>query len=111
MALTEETREGSPLVDIRWFALDPGDVAVTLGVSVESGLSAAEARSRLERNGPNALPVEKPPAPIRRLLGQYTSYMQLILVGASIVSFAIKQWTTAVALLVISLFNAVVGLR
>ena len=37
--------------------------------------------------------------------------MQLILVGASIVSFAIKQWTTAVALLVISLFNAVVGLR
>jgi P-type Ca2+ transporter type 2C len=111
MALTEETREGSPPVDIRWFALDPGEVAVTLGVSVESGLSAAEARTRLGRNGPNALPVEKPPSSVRRLLSQYTSYMQLILVGASIVSFAIKQWTTAVALLVISLFNAVVGLR
>ena len=37
--------------------------------------------------------------------------MQLILVGAAVVSFAIKQWTTAIALIVISLFNAVVGLR
>ena len=37
--------------------------------------------------------------------------MQIILVAAAIVSFAIKQWTTAMALLVITLFNAVVGLR
>jgi Ca2+-transporting ATPase len=111
MALAEETRENSFPVEKRWYALDPADVATAQGVAVQSGLPAAEARARLGRDGPNSLPVEEPPSTIHRLLAQYTSYMQLILVGASIVSFAIKQWTTAVALLVISLFNAVVGLR
>src|SRR3974390_1809589 len=37
--------------------------------------------------------------------------MQLILIGAAVVSLAIKQWTTAVVLLLITLLNAVVGLR
>jgi P-type Ca2+ transporter type 2C len=45
------------------------------------------------------------------LLGQYTSYMQLILVGASVVSLVIKQWSTAIVLFVLSLINAVTGLR
>ena len=111
MALTDEARGASPPVEKRWYALDSTDVEGALGVRVESGLSAAEAGARLERDGPNALPVEQPPSGLHRLLGQYRSYMQIILVAAAIVSFAIKQWTTAVALLVISLFNAVVGLR
>ena len=37
--------------------------------------------------------------------------MQLILVGAAIVSLAIKEWSTAVLLVIITLLNAVVGLR
>jgi Ca2+-transporting ATPase len=94
-----------------WYALDPEEVASRLGVNVDSGLSAAEAAERLRRDGPNALPEEKPPSKFRRLLGQYTSYMQLILVGASVVSLVIKQWSTAIVLFVLSLINAVTGLR
>ena len=37
--------------------------------------------------------------------------MQMILVGAAIVSLAIKEWSTAVLLVAITLLNAVVGLR
>ena len=37
--------------------------------------------------------------------------MQLILVGAAIVSLVIKEWSTAIVLIVITLFNALVGLR
>ena len=95
----------------RWYALEPADVASRLGVNVDSGLSAAEAAERLRRDGPNALPEEKPPSRLRRLIGQYTSYMQLILVGASVVSLVIKQWSTAIVLFVLSLINAVTGLR
>jgi P-type Ca2+ transporter type 2C len=95
----------------RWYALDPKDIATRLGVNVNSGLSAAEAAERLRRDGPNALPEEKPPSKVRRLLGQYTSYMQIILVGASVVSLVIKQWSTAIVLFVLSLINAVTGLR
>ena len=75
------------------------------------GLSAGDAAGRLKKDGPNQLPVEQPPSPLHRFLAQYTSYMQIILVGAAIVSLVIKQWTTAIVLIVITLFNALVGLR
>ena len=94
-----------------WYGIEAGDVASQLGVDVAQGLSAAEAGSRLERNGPNALPVEKPPSGLVRFVSQYRSYMQLILVGAAIVSLAIKEWSTAFLLIAITLLNAVVGLR
>ena len=75
------------------------------------GLSAARAAELLAKNGPNALPVEPPPSAVRRFLAEFTSYMQIILVGASIVSLVIKEWSTAIVLIVITLFNALVGLR
>ena len=37
--------------------------------------------------------------------------MQIILLGAAIVSLAIKEWSTAVLLVAITLLNAVVGVR
>ena len=111
MATVDETRERSPLAVERWYALDPEDVAHLLGVVLQSGLSQSEAARRLAADGPNALPVEQPPSPLRRFLAEFTSYMQLILVGAAVVSLLIKQWTTAVVLGVISLFNALTGLR
>ena len=55
--------------------------------------------------------MEEPPSAIRRFLAQFTSYMQLILVGAAIVSLVIQEWATAIVLVVITLFNALVGLR
>src|SRR5262249_45118577 len=47
----------------------------------------------------------------RRFLDQYRTYMQLILVAAAIVSLVIKEWSTGVLLLLITVLNAVVGLR
>jgi P-type Ca2+ transporter type 2C len=112
MTTTEDATAPRPMsAEQRWYALDPEDIATRLGVNVNSGLSAAEAAERLRRDGPNALPEEKPPSKVRRLLGQYTSYMQIILVGASVVSLVIKQWSTAIVLFVLSLINAVTGLR
>ena len=111
MATAEETRERSASADERWYALDRAEVPGRLGVVLDSGLSADEASERLRRDGPNALPVEQPPSPIRRFLAEFTSYMQLILVGAAIVSLVIQEWGTAIVLIVITLFNALVGLR
>src|SRR5579864_1389638 len=101
----------SAAAEQRWYALDPDAVATALSVDIDSGLTAAEAAQRLDRDGPNALPAEKQPSTLERFLGEYTSYMQLILVGASIVSLAIKEWSTAIVLIVITLVNAFTGLR
>jgi P-type Ca2+ transporter type 2C len=111
MAMAEETRDRSSSVGERWYALDPADIAGRLDVVLESGLSADGAAERLRRDGPNALPVEEPPSALHRFLAEYTSYMQLILVGAAIVSLVIGQWSTAIALTIITLINAMVGLR
>ena len=59
----------------------------------------------------NALPAEEPRPGWLRFLEQYRSYMQIILVAAAIVSLLIAEWGTAVLLLVLTVLNAVIGLR
>ena len=95
----------------RWYALSAEDVAGQLGVDVAGGLSAATAAERLRQNGPNALPAEKTVPGWRRFVEQYRSYMQIILLIAAVVSFAIGQWSTGAVLVSLTVLNAVVGLR
>jgi Ca2+-transporting ATPase len=95
----------------RWYAVDPSEAARALGVDPDAGLSAAEAATRLTRDGPNALPSEKPKPGWRRLLDQYRSYMQLILVGSVVASLLIKQWSTAAVVFLITIVNALAGMR
>ena len=95
----------------RWYARDAEDIARALGVDPAVGLSAERAEQLLSEHGPNALPEEKSKPGWRRFIDQYRTYMQLILVGAAIVSFAIKEWSTGILLVVLTILNAVVGLR
>ncbi|GAA4987094.1 hypothetical protein GCM10025734_11790 [Kitasatospora paranensis] len=94
-----------------WYATPPEEVAAQLGVDPEVGLSAARAADLLAAHGPNALPEEKTEPGWLRFLDQYRSYMQIILVASAVVALAIKEWSTAILLIVLTLFNAVVGLR
>ncbi|MGW0949407.1 cation-translocating P-type ATPase [Streptomyces sp. NPDC002623] len=94
-----------------WYARSPAEVAAALGVDPAVGLTAARAAELRAAQGPNALPEESRTPAWRRFLDQYRSYMQLVLVAAAVVSLLIQEWTTAVLLLVLTLLNAVVGLR
>ena len=96
---------------LHWYARDPAEIAEALGVDPSVGLTSQEAARRLERDGPNALPEEKPKPGWRRFIDEYRTYMQLILVGATIVSMAIQEWSTAILLVALTVLNAVVGLR
>jgi P-type Ca2+ transporter type 2C len=94
-----------------WYAVSPDDVAARLGVDPSIGLSSQKAAELLQTQGPNALPAEAAVPGWRRFAEQYRSYMQIILVAAAIVSLAIKEWSTGVLLILITVVNAVVGLR
>ena len=94
-----------------WYARPPADVAELLDVDPATGLSSARAAQLLSTNGPNALPEEKPTPGWRQFLDEYRSYMQIILVTAAVVSMLVKEWSTAVLLILLTLLNAVVGLR
>jgi Ca2+-transporting ATPase len=108
---TEQPPRGTPTNDGAWYARSPADVARALGVDPADGLPAGTAAERLRAGGPNALPEEKPKPGWLRFLEQYRSYMQIILVAAAVVSLAIAEWGTAVLLLVLTVLNAVIGLR
>src|SRR5215213_10033686 len=95
----------------RWYATPVADVAAALAVDPEVGLTAGTAAGRLSEDGPNALPEERQLPGWRRFLDEYRSYMQLILIGAAIVSAVVQEWGTTVLLLALTVLNAVIGLR
>ncbi|MFD9508193.1 cation-translocating P-type ATPase [Streptomyces mirabilis] len=94
-----------------WCAHAPDEVVAAFDVDPAVGLSAARAAQLLSAHGPNSLPEERRTPAWHRFLRQYRSYMQIVLVAAAIVSLLIEQWTTAILLIVLTLLNAVVGLR
>ncbi len=108
---TETRSPEHPAGGDAWYSLAPDALTTRLGVDAADGLSNNRAAELLQRNGPNALPAEQAVPTWKRFAGQYRSYMQMILVGAAIVSLVIKEWSTGVLLIVITLVNAVVGLR
>ena len=111
MAVTDQVPASTGPVDERWYTLPVDDVVQRLGVDPATGLAPTTAAERLESDGPNALPAEAGVPGWRRFVAQYAAYMQIILLIAGIVSFAIGEWSTGLLLLVLTVVNAVVGLR
>ena len=80
----------------------------------ETGLSAHEARRRLEKYGLNKLEEKKKKTLLQRFLRQFTDAMILILIAAAVVSFAVslyeqKGYLEPVMILLIVILNAVLG--
>jgi len=111
MAVQADTRGQPATAGRNWYARPPDEVAADLGVEPATGLSAARAAELLAANGPNALPEEKPKPGWRRFLEQYRAYMQIILIAAAVVSLVIKEWSTGVLLILLTVLNAVIGMR
>ncbi|MFE1799801.1 cation-translocating P-type ATPase [Streptomyces sp. NPDC059517] len=96
---------------VDWWARTADEVAAALDVDPAVGLSGERVERRLAEDGPNTLPEERAVPGWRRFAGQYTSYMQIILVASAVVSLLVQEWGTAVVLLALTLLNAVIGLR
>ena len=88
------------------------EVCSQLGVELEKGLSAAEAKSRLASGGANRLTSTKKESTLHAFLRQYRDFMQLMLLAAAIINVAVTQdAATSVLLAGLTVFNAVIGLR
>lgn len=100
----------APDAPVAWHTRSPEEVTEALQVDIAAGLSAARAAELLASDGPNELPEEPPKPGWRRFLEQYRSYMQIILVAAAAVSLAVREWSTGLLLIALTVVNAVVGL-
>jgi P-type Ca2+ transporter type 2C len=111
MAVQADATGQPATADQHWYSRSTDEVATALAVDPPTGLTAARAAELLATHGPNALPEEKPKPGWRRFLEQYRTYMQIILVVAAVVSLLVKEWSTAVLLVALTILNAVIGLR
>ena len=81
-----------------------------LQTSAQSGLSAAEAAARLQKNGPNALIEKKGKTKLQMFLAQLNEPMIYILFAAALISLLLGEVSDAIIVLVVVLVNAVVGM-
>jgi P-type Ca2+ transporter type 2C len=97
---------------VDWYALSAAEACRRLGVDPAVGLTDAEVVERRARYGPNKL-AEAPPEPAwRAFLRQYKDLMQLVLVGAAVVSIvAIQDIATALVVFGLTVLNAVMGMH
>jgi len=95
--------------DPTWHTLTPEVVADRLTTDVATGLSQAEAATRLQQYGRNALPAAKPPGIARVFLHQFASPLIYVLVAAALVSLVIGEWSDAGFIGAVLLLNAVIG--
>jgi P-type Ca2+ transporter type 2C len=80
-----DSREAGPAMREPW-RRDGAEVAVELGTDVDTGLSTAEAASRLERFGRNELEAAEQVPAWRKLLSQFADPLIYLLIAAVVVS-------------------------
>jgi Ca2+-transporting ATPase len=94
-----------------WYSLEPDDVLKQQGVDAGTGLSSAEVDKRRATYGLNKFAEAKKEPRWQAFLRQYKDPMQIVLLAAGIVSLFIpNQFWTGVVLIVLTLFNAFLGL-
>ena len=93
-----------------WYSFDGVQCADKLGVDPATGLGAAEAEGRLEKYGPNQLTGRREKPLWLAFLLQYRPLMQMVLVGAAVVSGLIPNFSTMAALIGVTVLNAVLGM-
>ena len=92
--------------------MESDEVCAQLEVDSAPGLDADEVERRRAQYGPNKLAeAEKEPG-WHAFLRQYRDLMQLVLVGAAIVSMvALQEFSTGIAILGLTVLNAILGLN
>jgi Ca2+-transporting ATPase len=97
--------------DTAWHAVGIDEATATLDVDVDEGLTAAEAEQRRATSGPNEIDAADREPFWRAVLRQFENFMSLMLLGAAAASFVVGETSTAIVVLVLVAFNAVLGYR
>ncbi len=110
--MTQQSVPAAPAPQPAWHGMSPDEVLREQGVDQASGLTSAEVASRRSRYGPNKF-AEAPKEPRwRAFLRQYADPMQIVLLVAGGISlFLPNQLATGIVLILLTVFNAFLGLN
>ncbi|MCK5022992.1 MAG: HAD-IC family P-type ATPase, partial [Candidatus Aenigmarchaeota archaeon] len=98
----------SVVSETKWYQTKVKEVFKSLDTS-ENGLNSSEAEKRLEKYGQNIIKKEKGIGKFDILFSQFKNFLIVILIAATIFSFAVGEVIDAVAILVIVILNAIFG--
>ena len=85
------------------------EVVGRLQTHLETGLSGVEAQVRLRKYGPNELRERPRPGFFTLLLNQFNNFLVIILIVAAVVTVLLGEYVDAIAITVIIVLNAVLG--
>ena len=115
MTPSAETHAGAPAADApapAWHTLAADEVLRLTDVDAAHGLTTAEVEERTRRFGPNRFAAGETESRLHAFLRQYADPMQVVLLVAGIGSlYPLKELGTGILLLLLTVFNAVLGLR
>ena len=85
------------------------EIAEELGTSLDEGLSQKQAKTRLEKYGPNRLKEAKKRSPWSIFVDQFVNPVVFLLVGAAALSAVFGKWVELIAILVVIIINVAIG--
>jgi magnesium-transporting ATPase (P-type) len=95
-------------IDTAWHGLSAEEVLGRVD-SNEAGLSAQEARQRLEAYGPNVLARQSGDGPLQLLWRQINSPLIWVLLGSAILAIALGKVTDGAVVLAVVVLNTIIG--
>lgn len=95
---------------LEFYKLSVDEIASILSSNLDSGLSEEEVSKRLSLFGPNKLKEEKRKSVFKIFLSQFKNPMTYLLGVAALISFTVKEILDAIAILIVLLVNAIIGL-
>lgn len=98
----------SDVPHVDWHAIDANETLLRLETTAD-GLTSDEASRRLEEYGQNVLPKGRRRYLAAMFFGQFRDFMILVLLAAALISGFIGEPQDTIAIVVILLFNAIIG--
>jgi Ca2+-transporting ATPase len=93
----------------KWYARTVEEALLFWRTDEHDGLATNEAKQRLDRFGFNEMAEKEKVVWWKRFLAQFQDFMVIVLLGATLISGLLGEYTDAVTILAIVLINAVLG--
>jgi len=92
-----------------WYTRQGQEVITYWHTDQYEGLASSEVKNRLKKFGYNEMVEKQRPAWWKRLIAQFQDFMVLVLLAATLISAFLGEYADAVTILIIVIFNAILG--
>ena len=93
----------------KWYTRNAQEVITYWQTDQYEGLASGEIKNRLHKFGYNEIVEKQKTAWWKRLLAQFQDFMVLVLLAATLISAFLGEYADAVTILIIVIFNAILG--